>query len=241
MRRGIAFGLLLVLALAPAAPASPVTAYEFKASRNNVLGEPVTIRLVNTGTTTVSMGKTWDLRWLGGDASAFYQWPDDQLELEPGESRVWTWDQRVNACYGECQNVHEGDPAEAGRYEVMTTFEGLEARVQFTLGEYFTMDFRGFDAKGFVVFVASGPELEQMRQQTQKPVSDRNLIVSGLVRGKRAYNPNWKFSMGPYSIVVGEMFMEVCDGRPGYVQRHLDAWRGERWCPWSGYVKRAGR
>jgi hypothetical protein len=47
--------------------------------------------------------------------------------------------------------------------------------------------------------------------------------------------------MGPSSIVLGEVFVEVCDGDPNYVERHRREWLGERWCPWSSYVKREGR
>jgi hypothetical protein len=46
--------------------------------------------------------------------------------------------------------------------------------------------------------------------------------------------------MGPHSIVLGEVFVEVCDGSPFYVQRHRKEWLGERWCPWDSYVKRIG-
>ena len=187
------------------------------------------------------MGKTWDLSLGESEATAFYQWPDVDLELAPGEERVWTWDQRVNACYGECQNVHEGDPAVAGHYEVTTTVDGEEVTLSFELGRYFTLDFRGFRADEFVVFVASPDEIRQMREQTRKPQSKRKLIVSGIVAGKRTYNRDWRFSMDPNTIVVGDVFIEVCDGRPQYVQRHLDEWRGDRWCPWGGYVKRVGK
>ena len=240
MRRTIALALLFVLALTTAAPASPVTVYELKARKYNVLGEEVPIRLVNKGTTTITMGKTWDLSWLGGEGGAFYQWPDDQLSLAPGESRVWEWDQRVNACYGECQNPRAGDPAEAGRYEVTTTVDGMETSVEFNLGQYFTLGFRQREHLEFTVFVATQPEIDQMVDEAHTD-DDTDLITSGIVRGSRRYNPDWKFTMGPYSIVLGEMFIEVCDASPGYVQRHRREWMGERWCPWGSYIKRVGR
>ena len=240
MRRTLGIIVLFVLAVSTAAPAAPLPMSEFKARRFNVLEDPVPIRLVNKGATTITMGKTWDLTYLDGDGTAFYQWPDEQVHIAPGESRIWMWDQRVNACYGECQNVREGDPAEAGRYEVTTTVDGVEKTIEFNLGQYFTLGFRNREHLEFTVFVATQPEINQMFDEAHTD-DDTDLITSGIVRGSRRYNPDWNFTMGPYSIVLGDMFIEVCDGSPRYVQRHRSEWMGERWCPWGSYIKRVGR
>jgi hypothetical protein len=69
---------------------------------------------------------------------------------------------------------------------------------------------------------------------------EKTLIVSGIVRRQVLYNSRWDFSMGHRSIELGEVFIEVCDGAPRYVQRHRDEWFGQRWCPWSSFVKRIG-
>jgi hypothetical protein len=242
MRRTLCIVAAVLVLGVTAVAASPVFNPRFNASPGRfTMGEAVEIILVNEGTTDITMGSTWDLSYVDGEGTAFYQWPDDRLVLEPGETRVWRWDQHVNACYGECQNPYEGDPAEPGRYEVTTTVDGEEQRLGFYLGEYFTIDFRNLDEEEFTVFVASSPEIEQMAAEAGKRKRDRRLIVSGIVQKKRAYNANWKFSMDPGSIELGEVFIEVCDASPRYVQRHRDEWLGERWCPWSSYVKRSGR
>lgn len=221
------------------AAASPVVTYDFQTGQGpEVLGEPAEISLVNNSTAPITMGETWDLEYLDGDGSAFYQWPEEELVLQPGEARVWTWDQRVNQCYGECVNVREGDPAPAGRYEVTTTVNGEEETVRFTLGQLFTLGFEARPSIEFTVFVGSQPEIDQMTAEAE--AEDKTLIVSGLVRKGRTYNMEWKFSMGPHSIELGEVFIEVCDGSPFYIQRHREEWLGERWCPWDSYVKRVG-
>ncbi len=241
MKRTLAISVLLLLVLTTGAPASPVYTWEFEAGKRHVVGgDPVPIRLVNRGTTAITMGETWNLSWLDGEGASFYQWPEDQLRLEPGEVREWEWDQRLNACYGECQNVREGDPAEAGRYEVTTTIDGTEISTRFMLGEYFTLGFRSRPALEFVVYVAEQPQVDQMRDEAYTD-DDTDLITSGIVRGRRSYNPDWKFSMGPRSIELGEVFIEGCDASPWYVQRNRSEWLGERWCPWSSYIKRVGR
>lgn len=244
MKKTFLPAFLVLVVFATAAPASPVFNPKFNAAPgHHRLGDGVAIRLVNAGTTTITMGQTWDLKWLDGDGTAFYQWPADKLQLKPGAERLWIWDQRVNRCYGECQNVSAGDPAQAGRYEVTTTINGDDSVVtaKFNLGEYFILGFRGRPQAEFTVFVATQDEVDAMRAEAARPMKDKHLITSGIVRGFRRFNPDWKFSMGPRSIVLGEAFIEVCDGSPYYVQRHREEWYGERWCPWGSYVKRVRR
>ena len=240
MKRALLTIALVIATAAPSMGSPPVADPFFSVyGRRHVVHVNVQIEMV-AGSEPITMGKTWELARLDGDGSAFYQWPDDQLELEPGESRLWEWDQRINACYGECVNVHEGDPAPAGRYEVVTTMNGEEVREQFLLGQYFTLGFRERTVE-FKVFVATQDEIDQMTAEAAKPDDEKRLITSGIVRRRAGYNRDWNFSMGPKSIELGEVFIEVCDGSPGYVSRHRDEWLGQRWCPWSSFVKRVGR
>ena len=204
-----------------------------------VPGELVEIKLTNDGTSPVTMGDTWRIERADGDGSTFYQWPEEELEIAPGDERVWRWDQLINNCYGVCQNVRAGDPAPAGRYDVSLSVDGYEHHTSFRLGQYFTIGFEGRPQAKFVVFVTSQPEVDQMTAEAA--AEDKTLIVSGIVRGRKEYNLDWGFSMGSNSIELGEVFIEVCDGSPYYVDRHRKEWKGERWCPWSSYVERVGR
>ena len=238
MKRAL-LSVALIGLFATSTSASPVFNPKFRAAPgHHRLGDMVAITLVNEGTTTVTMGETWDLKHVESEATAFYQWPQEKLEVPAGGERTWIWDQRVNQCYGECVNVREGDPASAGRYEVTTTINGEVFTAKFSLGEYFILKFRVRPEAEFTVFVAQQAEIDQLRAELQVPRKERRTIVSGIVRGFRRFNPEWKFSMGPHSIELGEAFNETCDGSPYFVQRHRDEWFGERWCPWSGYVAR---
>ena len=241
MRRALPIAFLLVALFASATAASPqYVRFKFHAPPgHHAIGESVAIRLDGSGTVGMQMSETWELTHLETGQTAFYQWSENERLVSGFDDRVWVWDQRVNQCYGECVNVREGDPAPPGRYEVTMTIGDKKKTARFTLGQYFTL---GFDARPnieFSVFVGSQPEIDQMTAEAA--AEDKTLIVSGLVRKARKYNPDWTFSMGPHSIVLGEMFIEVCDGSPWYVQRHRDEWLGERWCPWDSYVKRVGR
>ena len=244
MRRALSIAaasvVLIALAVGPA-PASPIYTWDFHASTKTAgIGDQVVISLINEGTTPLTMGDVWQIESVDGDNSAQYFWGEEELEVEPGEAVSWHWDQFVNRCYGICQNVREGDPAPVGRYIATATVDGTEVTTRFSIGQFFTVDFRHMDAADFVVFVSTAPEIEQMTAETEKPRRKRKLITSGLVQKRAPYNSEWNFSLDHSSIELGEVFIEVCDGSPGYVQRHRSEWLGERWCPWSSYVKRVG-
>jgi hypothetical protein len=106
-------------------------------------------------------------------------------------------------------------------------------------GRFFTLGFRGSD-QTFVILVREQKAIRALRADLSKPVSERR-IVSGIVRAKRPFNRPWSYTMGPRSIVLGQVFIEVCDASPAYVESNRAEWLGHRWCPWSSYVKHAGR
>ena len=88
----------------------------------------------------------------------------------------------------------------------------------------------------FTVFSNRADVVEQMRAELERPQEERQ-IVAGVVKARRpGYNADWEFILGPRSIFLGEVFMEVCDGSPYYVEKHRAEWRGQQWCPWSSYV-----
>jgi hypothetical protein len=106
-------------------------------------------------------------------------------------------------------------------------------------GAFFTLGFKGSD-QTFVILARKQQAIRALRADLAKPVPERR-IVSGIVRAKRPFNRPWSYTMGPQSIVLGQAFIEVCDASPTYVENHRADWLGQRWCPWSSYVKHAGR
>lgn len=149
--------------------------------------------------------------------------------LPPDSEHSWTW-------------IHNGD---AGRF--VARFRTSEGTVtdDFELGAYFTISFRcdGPDCQPvdpFVIWVREERPIRQLRDDLQRPEWQRR-IVSGIVRRSKPYNPNWSYSMGPASIVLGEVFTEVCDAHPNHVENHRKRWMGERWCPWSSFISAEGK
>lgn len=206
-----------------------------------VVGRTTTIRLVNDGDGAIRLSDPWIIedRSSGQQLSEFW-FSEDEALLEPGEEVLWEWNQDT-ACYGACVNVREGDPVGPGAYQVsVTRADGtFTFSRSFRIGRYFTLGFDSRPRARFVVYVAEPNEVSQMEAEVQ--AEDKTLIVSGIVRGSKRYNSDWNFTMGPRSIELGEVFVEVCDGSPYYVQRHRKKWLGERWCPWSSYVEKVGR
>jgi hypothetical protein len=99
-----------------------------------------------------------------------------------------------------------------------------------------------FDSTGAqdVIAVTSKPEvLSKARQELEKPVSQRALFISGaLDRGNSGNrNWNWHFKLNEWDLVEGSV--EVCDGRPSYVEQNIDYWVDtvQRFCPWASFVK----
>ena len=232
--------LLLVFAASPVgaiAPADPQLTTDKKRYRPQ---QHVTITLTNQADYELSFETPWRIENAKGETVSRFHFSEGESPMEPGESIVWVWDQSPNECGsdGACTNI--GGYVPPGSYSAVVDTQDGTVRAQFQIGEYFTIGFESRPSLRFGVFVARADDIEQMSAEAE--AENKTLIVSGKVRAWRAgYNPDWRFVMDPKTIVLGEMFIEVCDGSPWYVQRNLDEWKGERWCPWSSYVMKQGR
>lgn len=201
-------------------------------------GVEIAIQLVNDTSSTIMMSEPWRIEQARErEVVAQRYWAPDKLTLQAGERRTWRWDQHEgDSGFGIAQTETARVPP--GRYNAVvdTDVGTLEAR--FDIGRYFTIGFRNLDDT-FVVFVRERKPIRQMKGEAK--AKDKSLIVSGIVRGKARYNKPWSYSMGPGSIVLGEVFIEVCDANPHHVEEQRDEWMGQRWCPWSSYVDHVGR
>ncbi|MDQ3962463.1 MAG: hypothetical protein M3277_00870 [Actinomycetota bacterium] len=227
-RLGPAALLAAILMLAVVEASGAARGVRFGTSRERMLNtRPVTVRLVNHTDHRVELfgGSIGDAR----DGDLQVRLKPERRFLPPAAEHSWTW-------------LHEGD---AGRF--VARFRTSEARHKdvFELGAYFTIAFRcdgeGCDpANPFVIWVREERPIRQLRADLQRRGKQRR-IVSGIVRRAKPYNPDWSYTMGPASIVLGEVFIETCDAHPSYVENHRGQWMGERWCPWSSFVSAEGR
>jgi hypothetical protein len=240
MRKLIAPSIALAILLPLAAMAAPpIDGQLARTDKKRYLdGEIVTITLKNTTHTPLVMGDTWRIVDTRDDQEqSQYVWSEKERTVNPGEERVWMWEQN-QGCYGICQNVKYGEPSGPGTYAAEIPSEVGPIALAFDIGQYFTLGFDNEPDIHFVVWVNTPDEVDQM--ESEAAAQDKTLIVSGIVRRGRTYNRPWKITMDPGSIVLGEAFIEVCDGNPRYVQHHRADWMGERWCPWSSYVEKVG-
>lgn len=51
--------------------------------------------------------------------------------------------------------------------------------------------------------------------------------------GKGQFNAPWSWHHPPDSVGMAEVAIEVCDGRPSFVEENVADWIGELYCPWS--------
>lgn len=241
MKRSFALALGIALGLVGASPAAGGRDVTLKAdSKRYGPGRHVQITLRNDSGRPVAFESPWVVKNAAGETVAGLNFRRDEQVLRPGQERVWVWDRTPNFCDtdGVCTEV--GGRAPPGRYRaVVRTDQGVE-RARFALGRFFTLGFRSRPHLEFTLFSTKAGAIREMTGEAR--AKEKTKIVSGIVRwGRKPYNPDWRFTMGPGTIVLGEVFTEVCDGSPRYVQRNRSSWEGERWCPWSSYVKRAGK
>lgn len=80
---------------------------------------------------------------------------------------------------------------------------------------------------------------ETIQQMTDNYNGKNNYHVTGkLVRGDGGFNQPWSWHLDPTSVRMAEISIELCDGRPSFVEGDLDYWLGtvKTYCPWSGKV-----
>ena len=53
-------------------------------------------------------------------------------------------------------------------------------------------------------------------------------------RGSGGFNQPWSWHLDPDDTTLVELAIEVCDGRPSYLETHLDEY--PTYCPWGGRV-----
>ena len=191
-------------------------------------------RFLDTDEVKISLGNDSDRRIElfggaireAGSGNRMVRLRPESRFLRPGDEHTWTW-------------LHRGNTGifRATFKTSVGTFEDT-----FEVGAFFSIGFRCNDAPedcpavdSFIIFARQERPIRQLRADLSRD-EDQRRIVSGIVRGRAGYNPSWSYTMNPGSIVLGDVFVEVCDAHPNAVEDDRRRWMGERWCPWSSYV-----
>lgn len=232
---------LALLSLPTAAPGNAgERVFEFHLKRHHRPGAPVIAVLQNVSDERQRIDTPWTVtRAKNGEVVAQNHWSKGERWLAPGETAIWEWDQREGSYSSEPSPPGgEEERVPPGGYVLTAGEDEPRLARRFHIGRFFTLGFEGRDDT-FTVFVNERKPIRLMKAEAE--AEDKTLIVSGIVREEARYNRGWSYTMGPGSIVLGEVFIEVCDASPRYVERHKKQWLGERWCPWSSYVAKIGR
>jgi hypothetical protein len=243
IRLAVGSALAILLCLLAAGAAAGPRGLELSADRDRYLqGERVRITLRNTGDGRLRFASPWKIREIrsGRVVARLFVRRQDRT-LDPGERHVWRWDQRPGAVRHAAAPRAKARLVAPGRFIAVVKTSAGRVLDGFQIGQYFTLGFRHLAGAEFTLFAADPKPIAQMNAQALLPDPLRDLKVSGVVQESGPYNPAWSYTMDPGSIILFETFAEVCDASPDYVEKHLESWIGERWCPWSSYVKRAGR
>jgi hypothetical protein len=207
----------------------------------------VKVRLVNPTDRRFEFENPWRIKNTSTDELVATQAFEPSQTFVPARGSVtWLWSQQRGYCATDCTYPGTdnglGSYVEPGRYVAIVRTESGTFRKVFEIGRYFTIAFdREVTDETFVLFTRERKSIKQLKNDLERPEAERR-IVSGIVRGGRVpYNDPWTYTMATGSIVLGDVFTEVCDATPQYVENHKRQWVGERWCPWASFVEHIGR
>jgi hypothetical protein len=103
-------------------------------------------------------------------------------------------------------------------------------------GQYFTVQVVN---DRFVMYVTDATAI---RLATENFQGKNNTFPSGRIeRGTGGFNQPWNWHFIPESVRMVEAAIEVCDGRPSYVQQHIDDFVAIGYCPWGAKIIKVGK
>jgi hypothetical protein len=84
-------------------------------------------------------------------------------------------------------------------------------------------------------FVVRTADKETIRHADENRLGrNRRFPIGILMPGDDGFNAPWTWHLDPASVEFVEMAIEVCDGRPSYVETHQAEY--PRYCPWGARV-----
>lgn len=104
----------------------------------------------------------------------------------------------------------------------------------------FRFGMRGLPSQDFIASTTDPFVIDSVRQELQLPEQNRRLHVNGLIaEASKKANLRWSWQFVESKWKLAEVSIEVCDGRPSYVEDDLQGWIQElgQFCPVASYVK----
>ncbi len=91
-------------------------------------------------------------------------------------------------------------------------------------------------AVGDETFVMRTRDPETIRIARENIALPRAHPTGPLLRGDGGFNAPWSWHFDPDRVRMAEISIEVCDGRPSYVEAHLADF--PTYCPWGARIVR---
>jgi hypothetical protein len=104
-------------------------------------------------------------------------------------------------------------------------------------GQFFTVQVL---SERFVIFVTD-PETIRLATENYQGRNTR-FPIGRILRGNGGFNQPWNWHLMPETVSMTEVATEVCDGRPSYVETHINDYVNTgSYCPWAGKIVKIGR
>ncbi len=74
--------------------------------------------------------------------------------------------------------------------------------------------------------------------EARRRAGTTGVILGTLKAGDGGFNQPWSWHLDPASVVVPDAAIELCDGRPSFVEADLSYWIGtvKAFCPWGAHI-----
>jgi hypothetical protein len=103
-------------------------------------------------------------------------------------------------------------------------------------GQYFTVQ---VTTEVFVMYVTDPATIQLATENYQG--KNRRFPLGKITTGDGGYNTPYLWHFVPDSVRMTEAAIEVCDGRPSYVNAHVNDYISVGYCPWAGKIIKVGR
>ena len=103
-------------------------------------------------------------------------------------------------------------------------------------GEFFTVQVVN---ERFEIFVTNPETIRLAKDNFQG--KNKRFPIGKILRGNGGFNQPWSWHLQPESVLMTEVAIELCDGRPSYVETHVNDYVAAGYCPWSGKIVKVGR
>lgn len=90
----------------------------------------------------------------------------------------------------------------------------------------------------FRILVTTPEQVADARAMLQS--GEERVVMGELARGSGGFNSGYRWHLKPQTVSIVDAAVEICDGRPSFVEAELDYWMAnvKTYCPWGARIVR---